>query len=169
MVSFGPCQTPTLWFCVQRHKEIFNFRPEEYFIVRVRATLGGREVDLTWADGDRVTRRDEVGKMEEAVRKASTQQSATIVRLEEEVKRQRRPQALNTVTLLKAASKGLGMSPTAAMSAAESLYTSGYISLPTKDQIFKIKMYSPNSPPGTSPTLEPRPPPTLPPSTCTPS
>ena len=132
MVSFGPCQTPTLWFCVQRHKEIANFRPEEYFIVRVRATLGGREVDLTWADGDRVTRRDEVGKMEEAVRKASTQQSATIVRLEEEVKRQRRPQALNTVTLLKAASKGLGMSPTAAMSAAESLYTSGYISSRSK-------------------------------------
>ena len=136
-MSFGPCQTPTLWFCVQRHKEIANFRPEEYFIVRVRATLGGREVDLTWADGERVTRRDEVGKMEEAVRKASTQQSATIVRLEEEVKRQRRPQALNTVTLLKAASKGLGMSPTAAMSAAESLYTSGYISPTTK--LFKIK------------------------------
>ena len=161
-MSFGPCQTPTLWFCVQRHKEISNFRPEEYFIVRVRATLGGREVDLTWADGDRVTRRDEVGKMEEAVRKASTQQSATIVRLEEEVKRQRRPQALNTVTLLKAASKGLGMSPTAAMSAAESLYTSGYISSLTK-------IYSPNSPPGTSPTREPRPLPTLPPLICTPS
>ena len=130
VVSFGPCQTPTLWFCVQRHREISNFRPEEYFTVRVRATLGGKEVDLTWADGERITSREEVGKMEEAVRKASTQQSGTIVRLEEEVKRQRRPQALNTVTLLKAASKGLGMSPTAAMSAAEHLYTSGYISYP---------------------------------------
>ena len=130
VVSFGPCQTPTLWFCVQRHKEISNFRPEEYFTVRVRATLGGKEVDLTWADGERVTSREEVGRMEEAVRKASTQQSGTIARLEEEVKRQRRPQALNTVTLLKAASKGLGMSPTAAMSAAEHLYTSGYISYP---------------------------------------
>ena len=129
-MSFGPCQTPTLWFCVQRHKEISNFRPEEYFTVRVRATLGGKEVDLTWADGERVTSREEVGRMEEAVRKASTQQSGTIARLEEEVKRQRRPQALNTVTLLKAASKGLGMSPTAAMSAAEHLYTSGYISYP---------------------------------------
>ena len=129
-MSFGPCQTPTLWFCVQRHREITNFRPEEYFTVRVRATLGGKEVDLTWADGERITSREEVGRMEEAVRKASTQQSGTIARLEEEVKRQRRPQALNTVTLLKAASKGLGMSPTAAMSAAEHLYTSGYISYP---------------------------------------
>ena len=31
VISFGPCQTPTLWLCVQRHKEIQNFRPEEFF------------------------------------------------------------------------------------------------------------------------------------------
>lgn len=35
VVSYGPCQTPTLWFCVQRHKEIKNFQPQQFFTVSV--------------------------------------------------------------------------------------------------------------------------------------
>ena len=65
--------------------------------------------------------------MESAVRSA---QSASVIEVKEEKKTVRRPLGLNTVTLLKACSKGLGLSPTAAMSAAEHLYTSGYISYP---------------------------------------
>ena len=45
-------------------------------------------------------------------------------------KAKQRPQALNTVELMRIASSGLGMSPHHAMLLAERLYTSGYISYP---------------------------------------
>ena len=128
VISFGPCQTPTLWFCVQRHREIQQFRPEEFWTVSTGAMVAGRELRLQYNGGERVTNRQEVGAMEEAVRAAGGQ--ATVSSLQEERRTSRRPIGLNTVTLLKACSKGLGLSPIAAMNAAEHLYTSGYISYP---------------------------------------
>ena len=130
VISFGPCQTPTLWFCVQRHREIQNFRAEEYFLVNVTVNVAGRDLTLTYGDGEKVTSRQELARMEAAVKQANNQQGAVILSLMEERKIVKRPVGLNTVTLLKACSKGLGMSPTSAMSAAEHLYTSGYISYP---------------------------------------
>ncbi|XP_023327110.1 DNA topoisomerase 3-beta [Eurytemora carolleeae] len=57
VISFGPCQTPTLWFCVQRHKLIKQFRPEEYYTLRVLADIAGRKLELVWADGTTITSR----------------------------------------------------------------------------------------------------------------
>lgn len=31
ILSYGPCQTPTLWFVVERHKEIQRFRRERWW------------------------------------------------------------------------------------------------------------------------------------------
>lgn len=49
LISYGPCQTPTLGFCVQRHDEIDTFVPETYWFVQL--TAGNPEVTLEWARG----------------------------------------------------------------------------------------------------------------------
>lgn len=49
LISYGPCQTPTLGFCVQRHDEIVTFVPETYWFVQL--TVGNPEVTLEWSRG----------------------------------------------------------------------------------------------------------------------
>ena len=47
LISYGPCQTPTLGFCVQRHDEIHTFVPETYWYVQ--AIVGNPDVVLEWS------------------------------------------------------------------------------------------------------------------------
>ena len=45
VISYGPCQTPTLAFCVQRHQIMTAFQPEDFWSVRPHISRAGQRCD----------------------------------------------------------------------------------------------------------------------------
>ena len=111
-VTFGPCQTPTLWFCAHRHDQIAAFVPTAYWTVEGTITVGGYELRAVsprgrmWAEAEAT-----------AAVAATAGAAAATVAAPPTVARQvqPRPLPLNTVALLKAASEVLGLGPGDAM------------------------------------------------------
>ncbi|RNC47387.1 DNA topoisomerase 3-beta-1 [Trypanosoma cruzi] len=126
VVSYGPCQTPTLAFCVQRHDEILNFKPENYWKLVPVSNRFGSLMTFDWARG-RVFD-DLMARL--LHQKVSHHRAAKVADVSVGVDTRARPTALNTVELMKVASKALGMGPHHAMQIAENLYIGGYISYP---------------------------------------
>uniref|UniRef100_A0A0N4ZWC0 DNA topoisomerase n=1 Tax=Parastrongyloides trichosuri TaxID=131310 RepID=A0A0N4ZWC0_PARTI len=127
-LSYGPCQTPTLNFCVQRHKQIQNDFVKPYW--RLKLTLKDSKENIefspTW-NGDNCFDEEEFKKKILNLRKNKFVKVLDVSR-KEVIKNP--PKALNTVELLKGCSKNLSISPNEVMSIAEKLYINGYISYP---------------------------------------
>ncbi|XP_061784948.1 DNA topoisomerase 3-beta-1 isoform X2 [Nerophis lumbriciformis] len=127
LISFGPCQTPTLGFCVERHDKIQSFKPENYWVIHVKV-FRAKENPLT-LDWNRVKVFDkDVGQM--FVNLTKTSKEAQVESVTKKEKSKQRPQALNTVEMLRVASSALGIGPQYTMQIAERLYTQGFISYP---------------------------------------
>ncbi|CAN7994772.1 unnamed protein product [Ixodes hexagonus] len=124
-ISFGPCQTPTLGFCVDRHDKIQSFKPEAYWVLHVKVS-NEQTFTLDWERGRIFDR--EVAMV--FLTQISNCKEALITDVTQKEKSKPRPVALNTVELMRIASSGLGMGPHHAMQVAERLYIQGYISYP---------------------------------------
>ena len=123
LLSYGPCQTPTLWFVVQRQQEIAAFRPEHFWELHA-VTPSGR---LAWSHNPCFDER-RARRAAAAVRSAGG--SLRVAAKTCTARTFPPPVGLNTVSLLKMASSALGLSPHRCMQVAEELYTSGFISYP---------------------------------------
>lgn len=156
LISYGPCQTPTLSFCVERAREIHAFRPQQFFKIKIVARFENdrtRNRELRWNADDPVENNSKRGKIiedsatfnqrlaDDVLQLGSRPKSfLRIVRVEERRERRDAPLGLNTVALLAAGSKTFGMSPKQVMSVAEKLYSSGFISYPRTE----TTQYNPN-------------------------
>ncbi|KAL5716005.1 DNA topoisomerase [Ranunculus cassubicifolius] len=123
VISYGPCQTPTLGFCVQRHLQITSFKPEKFWSLHPFLQKTGYELQLDWDRNKlfdvKVTTMFHKLVVEDGVLRVVD------ISVKEESKK--RPAGLNTVNLLKVASSALGFGPQVAMQLAERLYTQGFI------------------------------------------
>ncbi|XP_009371098.1 DNA topoisomerase 3-beta isoform X1 [Pyrus x bretschneideri] len=126
VISYGPCQTPTLGFCVQRYLQINTFKPEKFWVIRPYIIQKGYELQLEWE-------RNKLFDFDVAVmfQKLVMEDGMLVVtEIVEKQESKSRPSGLNTVNLLKVASSALGFGPQMAMQVAERLYTQGFISYP---------------------------------------
>lgn len=130
VVSYGPCQFPTLGFVVERWARIQTFVPEDFWFLELTLsadeTNASRPIVFQWKRTrlyDRVT----TLVFYEACLDA---QEAVVVSANGRPKHKWRPVPLATVELQKRASRFLHMGSEQLMTAAEELYQQGYISYP---------------------------------------
>ena len=127
VMSYGPCQTPTLYFVVQRQMERDAFIPRDFYCVTARAAFSESvNVDLTWPRGN-VNSKASAKKYAARARK---EKAYTVASVRKRTRREKPPNGLNTVALLQAASRRLGLGPNEIMKCCEKLYIEGCISYP---------------------------------------
>ena len=131
-VTYGPCQSPTLWFCCHRHDQIATFVPRPYWRVRATAQLAnGAACKLTASKGDLWSEAEAQAVVAAASAGAAAggggdQLVGTAGGAATISKRSlARPLPLNTVELLKVASERLHIGAGDAMHYAEKLYLAG--------------------------------------------
>lgn len=125
LISYGPCQTPTLWFVVQAHEAIEKFVPEQRFHLNliISSSPVARAGHVHGAFKSEAAMKAVHSRVRDCTQ-------ATVLGVERTPHKVQRPQGLNTVQMLKLASTHLGLGPHHALSIAERLYLAGYMTYP---------------------------------------
>lgn len=126
VVSYGPCQFPTLGFVVDRFEQLRKFVPEKFYKLRTVVSRGDRQVNFSWSRQRTKERRE----VEQSRQICNQQAEGFVYKVVSKCKEELRPLPLDTVELEKNASRKLDMNAKEVMMIAENLYTQGLISYP---------------------------------------
>ena len=138
VISYGPCQFPTLNFIVERAEKIRNFEPEEFYYLELKIKKKDKEgenmVTFNW-ERNRIFEKVICFTLLE---KTLEEKTCKIISVEKKEKKKYRPYPLNTVEMTKLISRKLHINSKEAMDIAEKLYRDGLISYPrTETQRYK--------------------------------
>ncbi len=135
-ISVGRVQSPTLKLIVDREREIQAFNPEEYWEMFADLRKDDEEFESQYfyrdEDGneaERVWDEESAEKAYETLRKAT---EATVDSVSRRTRTDTPPTPFNTTQFIRAAGS-IGYSAQRAMSIAEDLYTTGYMTYPRTD------------------------------------
>ncbi|XP_040371096.1 DNA topoisomerase 3-alpha isoform X3 [Rosa chinensis] len=126
VLSYGPCQFPTLGFIVERYWEIQSHEPEEFWTINCSHRSDEGIATFSWMRGHFFDHACAVIIYEMCVEDPT----ATVTKVRQQEKLKYPPYPLNTIELEKRASRYFRMSSEHTMKVAEELYQSGFISYP---------------------------------------
>ncbi|OMO56040.1 DNA topoisomerase, type IA [Corchorus olitorius] len=126
VLSYGPCQFPTLGFIVERYWEIQSHEPEEFWTINCSHKSDEGLATFNWMRGHLFDHTCAVIIYEMCVQEPS----ATVTKVQQQEKFKYPPYPLSTIELEKRASRYFRMSSERTMKVAEDLYQAGFISYP---------------------------------------
>ncbi|EGF76486.1 hypothetical protein BATDEDRAFT_14853, partial [Batrachochytrium dendrobatidis JAM81] len=126
ILSYGPCQFPTLGFVVDRFRKVQSFIPEKFWSITLEVTRNGLRAVFGWSRNHLFNRHIVLALYELCMKNPV----CTISKVEAKPKSKWAPLPLTTVELQKVGSRFLHMSSDRVMQVAEALYNRGIVSYP---------------------------------------
>ncbi|KAK9735532.1 hypothetical protein RND81_04G210800 [Saponaria officinalis] len=126
ILSYGPCQFPTLGFIVERYWEIQAHEAEEFWTINCSHNSEEGTANFSWTRGNMFDYTCAVMVYEMCVEEST----ANVINVRKQEKLKHPPYPLSTIELEKRASRYFRMSSEQTMKVAEELYQSGFISYP---------------------------------------
>ncbi|QPG75060.1 hypothetical protein FOA43_002400 [Brettanomyces nanus] len=128
MVSYGGCQFPTLGFVVDRYKRIKMFKKEPFWQISLAFKKKQKQCLMTWERGHLFDRLVTVCIYQNCLKLEP--ESATVIGVDTKPTSNWAPLPLTTVEMQKDCGRFFKLTAKDTLSAAETLYTKGFISYP---------------------------------------
>lgn len=142
VISYGPCQFPTLGFVVEQYYKVMDFVPEPFWYISVTKKRSNMNVDFRWSRNHLFVEQE----VTTIYNRCIANPEATVSKVITKQTRKFKPQPLTTVELQKAGGRLLRMAPKRVLDVAEKLYQRGLLSYPRTetdqyDPAFDLRSY----------------------------